>query len=66
MSKKDFLASMSGYDFSEWKIMESFPKQQLQKWLPHWEEEIYALILELAIHAKIYWGQIEAPEGKTC
>lgn len=51
MSKKDFLASISAYDFSEWKIIECFPKQQLYKWDLHWEEEIYALILELVIHA---------------
>lgn len=51
MSKKDFLASMSAYDFSEWKIIERFPKQQLYKWLPHQEKEIYVLIPKLAIHA---------------
>lgn len=61
-----FLGFQSGYDFSEWRIIEHFPKQQLYKWLPHQEEEIYALILELVIHAKASWGQTETSEGNTC
>lgn len=51
MPKKVFLALMSAYDFSERKNIEQFSKQQLHKWLPHWEEEIYVLIPELLIHA---------------
>ena len=57
---------MSAYDISEWKIIECFPKQQLYKWLLHWEEEMYVLILETAIHIEISWKKNGIPEGNTC